>query len=101
MNSKETDQNNYKAYLFLTFAALFWSGNFITGKAASIYEIPPFSLNFYRWLFAFLILLPFTYKEVIEKKEYVFQNLGFFIASELQVLLYLIQLFIILYITLK
>ena len=80
MNSKETDQNNYKAYLFLTFAALFWSGNFIVGKAASIYEIPPFSLNFYRWLFAFLILLPFTYKEVIQKKEYVFQNLSFFIA---------------------
>ena len=73
-------KNNTKAYLFLTFAALFWSGNFIVGKAASIYEIPPFSLNFYRWLFAFLILLPFTYKEVIEKKEYVFQNLGFFIA---------------------
>ena len=73
-------KNTTKAYLFLTFAALFWSGNFIVGKAASIYEIPPFSLNFYRWLFAFLILLPFTYKEVIEKKEYVFQNLGFFIA---------------------
>ena len=73
-------KNTTKAYLFLTFAALFWSGNFIVGKAASIYEIPPFSLNFYRWLFAFLILLPFTYKEVIQKKEYVFQNLSFFIA---------------------
>ena len=71
--------SNTKAYLFLTLAALFWSGNFIVGKAASTYEIPPFSLNFYRWFFAFLILFPFTYKEVINKKNYVFENLGLFI----------------------
>ena len=71
--------SNTKAYLFLTLAALFWSGNFIVGKAASTYEIPPFSLNFYRWFFAFLILFPFTYKEVINKKDYVFENLGLFI----------------------
>ena len=76
--SPETINNKSKAYLFLTLAAFFWSGNFIVGKAASIYEIPPFSLNFYRWLFAFLILLPFTYKEVIKNKNYIFQNLGFF-----------------------
>ena len=42
----ENLKNNYKAYLFLSLAALFWSGNFIVGKAASGYEIPPFSLNF-------------------------------------------------------
>ena len=72
-------KNNTKAYLFLTLAALFWSGNFIVGKAASTFEIPPFSLNFYRWFFAFLILFPFTYKEVINKKDYVFENLGLFI----------------------
>ena len=75
----ENLKNNYKAYLFLTLAALFWSGNFIVGKAASAYEIPPFSLNFFRWFFAFLILFPFTYKEVINKKNYVFENLGLFI----------------------
>ncbi len=72
-------KNNTKAYLFLTLAALFWSGNFIVGKAASTFEIPPFSLNFYRWFFAFLILFPFTYKEVLNKKNYVFENLGLFI----------------------
>ncbi len=57
----------------------FWSGNFIVGKAASIYEIPPFSLNFYRWFFAGLILLPFTYKEIIKNRKYIFDNIGFFI----------------------
>ena len=71
--------NSTKAYLFLTLASLFWSGNFIVGKIASNYEVPPFSLNFYRWLFALLILLPFTYKEVLIKKNYIFKNLKLFI----------------------
>ena len=64
MNKTISTNNNYKAYFLLTLTALFWSGNFIVGKAASIYEIPPFSLNFYRWLFAGLILLPFTFNEI-------------------------------------
>tara|TARA_B100000965_G_scaffold125627_1_gene104381 strand:- start:346 stop:1260 length:915 start_codon:yes stop_codon:yes gene_type:complete len=79
MNADILKNNNYKAYILLTLTALFWSGNFIVGKAASIYEIPPFSLNFYRWLFAFIILFPFTYKEIIVNKKYVLENLGFFI----------------------
>ncbi len=69
---------NNLAYILLILTTLFWSGNFIVGKAASSYEIPPFSLNFYRWLFAGLILLPFTINEIMKKKEYIFQNLGFF-----------------------
>ncbi len=70
---------NNLAYILLILTTLFWSGNFIVGKAASTYAIPPFSLNFYRWLFAGLILLPFTLNEIIKKKDYIFSNLGFFI----------------------
>ncbi len=73
-----SNKNNL-AYLLLILTTLFWSGNFIVGKAASTYEIPPFSLNFYRWLFAGLILLPFTLREILEKKNYIFSNIGFFI----------------------
>ena len=62
------------AYIFLILTTLFWSGNFIVGKAASFFEIPPFTLNFYRWTFAWLILAPFTLKEILEKKDYIFQN---------------------------
>ena len=51
---------------------------FIVGKT-SIYQIPPFSLNFYRWFFAGLILLPFTYKEILQNKKYIFENIGLFI----------------------
>jgi len=74
-----TNKNNL-AYILLVLTTLFWSGNFIVGKAASTFEIPPFSLNFYRWLFAGLILLPFTYKEIIIKKKYIIQNLFLFIV---------------------
>ena len=57
---------NIKAYVFLVLCTLFWAGNFIVGKVATLFEIPPFTLNFYRWLIAFLILLPFTYKKIFE-----------------------------------
>ena len=67
---------NKTAYIFLILATLFWSGNFIVGKAASTFEIPPFTLNFYRWSFAWLILAPFTLKEIIQKKKYILQNIG-------------------------
>ena len=67
------------AYLFLFLSVLFWAGNFIVGKYASYYQIPPFSLNFYRWFFAWLILLPFTYKEIISKKNYILENYKFYI----------------------
>ena len=73
------NNNNKLAYFILILTTIFWSGNFIVGKAASMFQIPPFSLNFYRWFFAGLILLPFTYKEIINKKNYILKNLGFFI----------------------
>ena len=57
---------NIKAYIFLVLCTLFWAGNFIVGKVASLFEIPPFSLNFYRWLIAFIILFPFTYTKITE-----------------------------------
>ncbi len=63
------------AYVFLILATLFWSGNFIVGKAASLFEIPPFTLNFYRWTFAWLILAPFTLKEIYKKKNYILDNI--------------------------
>src|SRR6056300_1257021 len=57
---------NIKAYIFLILCTLFWAGNFIVGKVATLFDIPPFTLNFYRWLIAFLILFPFTYKKLYQ-----------------------------------
>ena len=52
------------AYLLLTLSALFWAGNFIVGKFATLFEIPPLTLNVFRWLSVWVILMPFTYKEI-------------------------------------
>ena len=65
---------NYLAYTFLVFATLFWSGNFIVGKFASLFEIPPLTLNFFRWVMVWFILIPFTFKEIIHKKKYIKEN---------------------------
>ena len=72
-------QSSFFAYIFLLLTVTFWAGNFIVGKFASIYEVPPFSLNFYRWFFAWLILAPFTLPEIIKKKKYIFENYKLFI----------------------
>ena len=72
-------QSNYLAYIFLLLTVTFWAGNFVVGKFASIYDVPPFSLNFYRWFFAWLILAPFTIPEIIKKKQYIFNNYKLFL----------------------
>ena len=66
---------NKNAYIFLILATLFWSGNFIVGKAASLFELPPFTLNFYRWTFAWIILAPFTLKDIFRKRYYIINNI--------------------------
>ncbi|MBL0716027.1 MAG: DMT family transporter [Desulfosarcina sp.] len=43
-------------YLLLTFAVLFWSGNFILGRAVRT-EVPPVGLAFWRWAVAALLVL--------------------------------------------
>ena len=74
-----TKDNNFLAYLYLFLTVTFWAGNFVVGKLASFYEVPPFSLNFYRWLFAWLILAPFTIPEILEKRNYIIKNYKLFI----------------------
>ena len=66
----------------LVCATLFWAGNFMIGKFAFFSNIPPMSLVFFRWSLVWLILLPFTYREIIKSKDIIFSNLPllFFLA---------------------
>ena len=75
---------NYLAYTFLTLAALFWSGNFIIGKFATLFEVPPLTLNFLRWVMVWFILIPFTIKEILSKKNYIKKN--FFVIGLMGIL---------------
>jgi drug/metabolite transporter (DMT)-like permease len=74
----------YLAYLLLVSATLFWSGNFIVGKFATLFEIPPMTLNVFRWISAWLILIPFTFKEIRNNLDYIKKN--FLIISFLGVI---------------
>ena len=73
---------NTKAYIMLVCATLFWAGNFMVGKFAFLDGIPPMTLVFYRWLLVWILLLPFTYKEIFKFKSTILNNLPllFFLA---------------------
>lgn len=44
-------------YLLLTLTALFWSGNMVLGRGIRA-DVPPLALAFWRWVIAFLCVLP-------------------------------------------
>ncbi len=62
------------AYLLLILSVLFWAGNFIVGKFATLFQIPPLTLNVFRWVSVWLILMPFTYKEIYNNLPYIRKN---------------------------
>ena len=67
---------NLKAYIMLVCATLFWAGNFTIGKFAYLENISPFSLTFLRWLLVWIILMPFTYKEIYSLKSKIYTPPG-------------------------
>tara|TARA_B100000902_G_scaffold96327_1_gene99003 strand:- start:2531 stop:3424 length:894 start_codon:yes stop_codon:yes gene_type:complete len=73
---------NTKAYIMLVCATLFWAGNFMVGKFAFFSNIPPMSLVFFRWSLVWIILLPFTFREILKFKSVIIKNLPllFFLA---------------------
>lgn len=54
-------RRSLRPYLFLTLAALFWSGNFVVGRAVHG-RVPPLALAFWRWLAALAILAAMAHR---------------------------------------
>jgi len=71
-------KENTRAYIMLTLATLFWAGNFTVGKFAYTENIPPYSLAFLRWALVWVILIPFTFRETLKKKNEIKDNLSLF-----------------------
>ena len=71
----------YFAFILLVASSLFWSGNFFTGKIASLSSLSPFKLSFLRWSMAFLLLMPFTYKKIIEDIEKYKKNFSYLLIT--------------------
>lgn len=54
-------QKNVTGYASALLAVIIWSGNFVVARAVAGL-IPPWQCNFWRWLIALIILLPFAGK---------------------------------------
>ncbi|MBK8507895.1 MAG: DMT family transporter [Candidatus Competibacter sp.] len=50
-------------YLLLVLTTLFWSGNFVLGRAVHA-VFTPFALSFWRWALALALLLPFVWSSL-------------------------------------
>jgi drug/metabolite transporter (DMT)-like permease len=53
-------------YLLLVLTTLFWSGNFVLGRAVHT-VFAPFTLSFWRWTVALVLLLPFVWTALREQ----------------------------------
>ena len=62
----------------LVCATLFWAGNFTLAKFAYLENIPPNSLAFLRWCLVWIILFPFTSKEILKIRFKINENLSLF-----------------------
>jgi len=65
----------YLAYILLVCTTLIWSVNFIIGKFAYLFEVPPLTLNFLRWTLVWMLLFPFTYKEIFLNLKLIKKNI--------------------------
>lgn len=71
-----TTKNIYAAIALAVTATIIWSGNFIVARGVNK-MIPPVSLNFYRWLTASIIILPFALKKFRQEWPEVKQHLHY------------------------
>jgi drug/metabolite transporter (DMT)-like permease len=82
MDKKKTEtQQMALAYSGLCLAVFFWSINAVIAKAV-IFQIKPMALSFYRWVVAFVIIMPFAIPYLKKDSRLIKQHLGFiFILS--------------------
>jgi drug/metabolite transporter (DMT)-like permease len=80
--SAETSGHGWIAnqpYLLLSITALCWAGNAVVGRLAAGH-IPPGTLSFLRWFFAFLIILPFAWKHLVRDWSAIRARLGIMVV---------------------
>lgn len=72
----------FTTLLLLIAPPLFWAGNFVIGRLVRD-DIGPISLSFWRWVIAFCVLLPFTYKHI--KRDWLLykQHIPFIVKTSL------------------
>jgi len=62
-------------YLLLGLAMLFWSGNIVIARAMHA-EIPPVAMAFWRWTIAFVVVLPFAWRPLVQHRAVLRRSWG-------------------------
>ncbi len=73
ITKKALFNKRHLAILGLILATFCWGGNSVAGRF-SVGEVPPVALAFWRWIIAFLILLPFTAKQIVDQRKLIFRK---------------------------
>ena len=76
-----THDTRATAFFLLALSNLFWSGNWVMGRALRE-AFDPVSLNFWRWLIALAVLAPFALPGLLAHRQTIRRNAGllFFLA---------------------
>ncbi|SBS25029.1 putative inner membrane transporter yiJE [Marinomonas aquimarina] len=53
------------AFVYLLLPILFWSGNYVLGRLTVSDGIDPYTISFFRWSIACLLILPFAYPKIV------------------------------------
>jgi drug/metabolite transporter (DMT)-like permease len=70
---ERSSKSAYIGIVFAILAAIIWSGNFIVARGV-IHQIPPFSLAFFRWISAAIIICPLALHKFNNEKATVLKN---------------------------
>ncbi|MGE5504850.1 MAG: DMT family transporter [Actinomycetota bacterium] len=80
-------------HALMVLPVLFWAGNALVGRA-TVGQVPPLALSFWRWFFALLLILPFTFRDILESRAVIRANwahlvgMGLFSVAAYNTLLY-------------
>ena len=68
--NKDSVNHGLGVYFILLLPPLFWSGNFVVGRAVADAHAP-LGLSFSRWMLAFFLLLPFAIKPIWQQRHII------------------------------
>ncbi|WP_299875896.1 DMT family transporter [uncultured Cocleimonas sp.] len=68
--NKDSVNHGLGVYFILLLPPLFWSGNFVVGRAVADANAP-LGLSFSRWMLAFFLLLPFAIKPIWQQRHII------------------------------
>ena len=67
-------------YALLTAGILFWAGNAVVGRAAAGADIPPLTLNFFRWSIALVFFLVIFGRSTWAQRHLLWQHRKFIVT---------------------